>query len=153
MTQRVSENRDYPKPPRGSLRWQHQEKKKHTQDLRELDAACQSMIEQIGRISPYLRNKELIEQGPKEEIANQSTILSNDLTRFQQDLKIIRLAWPNHEIDPEEPDDLTLSLDLGHRYQDWQERFQQIILPTFDRLCKLLQEAGINFNEEESDNE
>lgn len=152
MTRNVSENRDYPKPPRGSPRWQRQQQQKHMQDLRELDGACQQMIEQVGRISPYLRNKELIESGAKGEIANQSTILSRDLGHFQKDLAIIRAAWPSKDIDPEDPEDLALSLDLGHRYQEWQERFQQTILPTFDRLCRLLQEAGVNFedNEQES---
>ena len=143
--QQSKPTRSYPEPPKGSKRWREQQREKILNDLNELDRKCQNMIAHAAELTPYLQNKELVNAGDKEQISTQAQILSRDLKNIRHELELIRAARPR-DIDPEDPEDISLTLDIGQRYENWQNRYLEVLMPTITRLNDLLIEANENFH-------
>lgn len=140
-----------PKAPRGSKRWVEEQRNKIEEDLHRLDLECQNMLARIGDITPYLRNADLVNAGRKSDISTQATILARDIKQIKEELNLIRAARPK-QINPDDPDDLTAILDIGQRYESWQNRFMDVIMPTIAQLNDLLVEAGSNLSENQQAN-
>ena len=108
------------------------------------------MIAHAAELTPYLQNKELVNAGDKEQISTQAQILSRDLKNIRHELELIRAARPR-DIDPEDPEDISLTLDIGQRYENWQNRYLEVLMPTITRLNDLLIEANENFHRQNQD--
>lgn len=118
-------------------------------ELSSLHAACMSMLQNTARFAQLLTNKELVDAGDMEQIRDSSTILSNDMLRFRNQLDKIQASTPK-KINPNNPTDVMAGLNVGAEYNNWQETYNRAMTPTIDRLSRLLEEASQNLEQQKS---
>lgn len=118
------------------------------EDLKSIDKECQNMLNETAKFSPYLTNRELVESGNVEQIHDNSKILSRDTLQMKADLDAIRESIPKN-IYPDNPNHVMKGLNIGDRYNEWQEKYQRAVLPTLERLGDLLKEAAGNMEKKE----
>lgn len=110
-------------------------------DLLSIDTECRALLAQTSRIAPFLMSKELVLAGDVQKINDHAQILSRDMASMKDELETIRSSIPAN-INPSRPRDVTLGVNLGMQYQEWQDRYQRSVIPTINVLTELFAEAA-----------
>lgn len=139
------------KPPRkkkqhraAKLKMLHSAKKKKNSvmiELHQADAQCIVALKATLAFTPFFNNKELIDAGDTESIVDNATILSSDVILLKEELNNIRKSTPIH-IDPDDPEQLMIGLQIGARYADWIEKYERTVAVTSELLKDLFEDAN-----------
>lgn len=131
-------------PPRKTARKNVPSKKKSNQimdDLMSIDRECEKMLGHTAKFSPYLVNRELVEAGETEKIHDNAKILARDVIVMKQELDDIRATMPKR-IHTDNPSHVIRGMEIGEKYNAWQEKYSRAVLPTLERLGELFKEAA-----------
>lgn len=117
-------------------------------ELRAINRRCQAMLYETTKIHPYLTNNDLVNAGDTQRITALAQMLSNDVAQLSQELHTIEKRLPLDQGSQaiQEYDHMVL-LSIGDEYNNWQDRFIGNVIPTFQELKVLLQEAAETLNE------
>lgn len=110
-------------------------------ELSASDAQCDGLLKMTLAFTPFLKNQELVDAGDTEAIIDNATILSNDTILLKEELIGIRNDTPA-KINPDDPDELMMGLQIGSRYRDWIEKYGRTIAVHAETLTKLFDDAN-----------
>lgn len=106
--------------------------------LNQLYQSCLGMAAQPANVMLLTQNQEAVARIDNPgALLEQMKILDKDVKEFNRQLREIYDKHANRSGNSQSPDELMLTIRLGEEYQTWQNRYNQVVMPTVETILNM----------------